>query len=229
MKITVKKEVFQRFHPEFKVAFILAQNIDNKKRLKESLNLLQEVEDMIHLLFRKETVKTHHLISPWTTAQQEFGPKAKHYQTAVEKLLTKVLKKKKIKTSSTLTNLVNYLSLKHIVPLTVDDFNKIKGNLTFRLSTGKERISILKKLKKNALFYRDGKRVLGTKLDFWKSPHTKPDKKTTAFLIHIEALPPITSKKLNEVVKEAASLIENFCRGKTKSFILDKKKNSVKI
>jgi len=229
MKITAKKEVFKKFHPRFRVAFILAEITDNKTKLKESQYLLKELEDLTRLLFRKETIKTHHLISPWITIQQEFGPKAKHYQTAVEKLLTKVLRKKKIKTPNTLTNLINYLSLKHLVPITVDDFNKIQENLTFQLSTGKEKISPLKKLKKNALYYRDQKHILGIKLDFWKSPKTKPTKKTTTFLIHIEALPPITNKKLSAVTKETANLIKTFCQGTTKTFILDKNKNSQNI
>lgn len=229
MKITVKKEVFQKFHPEFKTAFILAQNIDDRKRLEESHKLLREIKDMVRLLFQKEDVKSHHLISPWAAAQQEFGPEAKHYRTSLEKLLTKIIKKKKIETSSVLVNMTNYLSLKHLVPLTMDDLDKIDRGLEFRLSTGKERAGVLKKLKKNALFYRDRKRVLGTKLDFWKSSYTKPNKKTKAFLIHIEALPPITNKKLKEITKEAESLIKNFCGGKTKSFILNRKKNSVNI
>lgn len=229
MRITIKKNVFRKFHPKFKVSFILAQNIDNKKRLEESHKLLQKVEKMVLLLFQRDTVKTHHLISPWATAQQEFGPKAKHYQTSLEKLLNKVIKKKKIKTSSVLINLVNYLSLKHLVPITVDDFDKIQKNLEFNLSTGKERISVLKKLKKNALFYRDGKHVLGTKLDFWKSPYTKPGKKTKAFLIHIEILPPVTNKKSKEIVGEMNSLVKSFCGGKTESFVLDEKKNSINI
>lgn len=229
MKIAIKKEVFRKFHPELKIAFILAQSIDNKAKLKETLDLLQEVEDMVRLLFRKETIKTHHLISPWAVAQQEFGPEAKHYQTAVEKLLAGVLKKKRIKTSQTLVNLVNYLSLKHLVPMTADDFNKIKGNLVFRISTGKEKAGILKKLKKNALFYRDEKHILGTKLDFWKSSYAQPGKKTKAYLIHIEALPPVTDKKLKEIINEAVGLIKSFCQGKTKAFILDKKKNSAAV
>lgn len=227
MRITIKKEVFQKFHPQFKVAFILAENINPKLSLPESRHLLQEVEDMVHLLFQKENPKTHHLLSPWAVLQQAAG--GKHYQTSLEKLLTKVIQKKKIPTPSPFINLLNYLSLKHLVPLTLDDFHKIKGNLTFQLSTGQERASLLKKLPKNELYYRDEKHILGTKLDFWKSPYTQPDKKTTAYLIHLEALPPITDKKLREILREAVNLIKTFCQGKTKTFILDKKKTSVKI
>lgn len=229
MKITLKKEVFQKFHPQFQIAFLLAQGLDNQAKLKESRHLLQEVEVMVPLLFHPDTLKTHSLLSPWATLQHELDPRAAHYQTSLEKLLAQVLKKKKIQARDTLTNLLNYISLKHLVPLTVDDFHKLKGSLTFQLSTGKERASLLKKLKKNALYYRDQKNILGLKLDYWKSSKTKPDKKTTAYLIHLEALPPITPQKLKQITQELSNLIKTFCSGKTKIFILHKNKNSFQI
>jgi DNA/RNA-binding domain of Phe-tRNA-synthetase-like protein len=229
MKVIIKKEVFKKFHPEFRVAFILAEKVDDKTKLKESNELLKEIRDMIYLLFRKESIKSHHLISPWAVIQQEFNGKGKHHHTSLEKLLTKIIKKRKVKTSSVLINLVKYLSLKHMVPVTVDDFDKIKGSLTFGLSSGKERIKLLKGLNKNTLFYQDKKGILGKKLDFWKSSRTNPGRKTKAYLIHIEALPPVSGKKLKEIVNDLSGLIDSFCCGKTKLVILNKRKNSVEI
>ncbi len=229
MKIIIKKEVFKKFHPEFRIAFVLAENIDDKTRLKESHELLKEMKDMIYLLFRKESIKSHHLISPWAVIQQEFDGKGKHHHTALEKLLTKIIKKRKVKTPSVLVSLILYLSLKYMVPVTVDDFDKIEGSLIFGLSSGKEKVKLLKKLKKNTLIYQDKKGILGKKLDFWKSSRTKPGKKTKSYLIHIEALPPVSGKKLKEIGNDLTKLIGSFCGGKTKLFILNKKKNSIKI
>ena len=73
MKISINKKVFSRFHSKFKVAFILVKNIDNNSKLRESLHLLEEAEQLIRLSFNKETVKNHHLMAPWSVAQEEFG------------------------------------------------------------------------------------------------------------------------------------------------------------
>lgn len=229
MKITIQKEVFRKFNPKFRMAFIHVQNLDNKSKLKESKHLLKEAEKMIKLTFNKETLKNHHLISPWSVAREHFGKEAKHYNTSVERLLKRVLKGRTVATKDVLTNILRYLSLKYIVPFGIDDPAEMKGELVFKLSKGKEKVGVLRKLKKNALYYKDAKGVLGTKLDYWKSRRTKLVPQSFYALIHFEILPPLTTKQMNEIVKEANSLIRSFCNGKTKVFTLTKKKNSVVI
>ena len=228
MKIKIKKEVFKKF-PDIKIAFILTENVDNKKKLKESIHLLQEMEQLIRLTFNKETIKNHYLIAPWAVAQQEFGKNAKHHHTSVERLLKNVLAQKSITTKDVITNLLRYLALKHIVPLGVDDYQKINGDLTFSLSSGKEKVDALRNIKKGALYYKDKKNVLGTKLDFWKSNKTALNKKSTSALIHFDILPPINKKKLNELVKETKELVTSFCGGKVEVVVLDKTKSSANV
>lgn len=228
MNIYIKKEVFRKFHSELNIAFILAEGINNKKKLEESKHLLAEAEKLVHLEFNKDTIKTHLLISPWAVAQREFGKKAEHYHTSVEKLLQKVLSNKKIHANDTITNLIRHLALKNIIPIGIDDYNKINGGITFDIATGKEKVNA-KKLEKGALYYHDAKNILGTKLDYWKSPKTRVARNSTSVLVHFETLPPITKTKLDEVLNEAAALIKTFCGGKINVFILDKKNNSVKI
>ncbi len=228
MKITVNKNVFKKFK-SLKITFILVKNIDNKLKLEEAQHLLEEVVNLIHLTFNKDTIKNHHLIQPWAVAQQEFGSQAKHYHTSVERLLKKVLARKSIATKDVLTNLLRYLALKHIIPFGVDDFSKVNGDLTFALSSGKEKVDVLRGLKKGALYYKDEKYVLSTKLDFWKSKRTMLNDKSTSALIHFEVLPPITQKKLNEIVKETAKLVKTFCGGGVKIYFLNEKVGSVKV
>lgn len=228
MDIHIKKEVFHRY-PNLKIAFIAVTNIDNQTKLKESKHLLNEAEKLVRLTFNKETVKSHHLISPWSVAQQEFGSRAKHYQTSVEKLLEKVLSGKSVAAKDTLTNLIQYLALKNIVPFVIDDLKKINKEFTFGIATGKEKKNLLPNLTEGMLYCHDSKTVLGTKLDYWKNPKTALSTKSTAALIHLDALPPLTTKKIKGVVDEAKNLISGFCGGKFKIFILDKKTNKKRI
>ncbi len=229
MIVRVKKEVFNQFNSKLKLGLIKVSDFNNNSKLKESIHLLREIEQMTRMTFNKKSVKDHNLISPWRVAQEKFGKKAQHYHTSVERLLKVVLRKKTVATKDVLTNLVRYLSLKHLVPYGLDDYSKINGDITFSLATGKERVGPLRTVKKNALYYKDKKNVLGTKLDYWKSRKTFLGKDSKSALIHIEALPPVNSKELNQMVREAKTLISSFCQGKIKSAVLDKKKNSVRI
>lgn len=230
MKIKIKEEVFQKVHPRFRIAFILVKNLDNRSKLRESEHLLQEIEEISRFLFHQESPQNHYLLSPWAALQQQLGKKVvRTYHTSLEKLINRVIKNKRVKSSSVITNLVSYLSLKHLLPVSVDDFHRLQGDLTFQLSTGREKVSFLRNLRKNTPFYRDEKRILGTKLDFWKSPFTKPAQASTACLIHLEALPSISGQKLKEIVREAARLIQTFSGGKTKTLILSKSRSSASL
>ena len=107
MKVTIKPEVFQKLHPKFRVAIILAKDLDNKNRVKETNHLLKEVEKMVLMTFNKDTIRTHDLVAPWTIVRQQFGKKTTHYHTSVEQLLKKVLQHQKIEAKDTITAYVS--------------------------------------------------------------------------------------------------------------------------
>lgn len=215
MKIQIEKGVFEKFHPRLKIAFILVKNLDNSSKLKESRHILKEIEDYIRLTFNKENAKTHGLIAPWKVAQKEFGLLARHYCTSLEKLLDQTLQKKKIVSDNVLSNLLCYLSLKHLTPFGADDFDKISGGLTFAFKkTGP---------KKGDLYYHDSSKILGAKLDYWKNPRTALKGRTKSALVHFEFLPPFDQRRQSVLLKEAEELIRTFCGGKIKILILDQK------
>ncbi len=215
MKISIKPEVFKKF-PQLKVAFVKAEGIDNKSKAAKANHLLAEVQKVILLTFNQDTVKSHLLISPWNTAKEEFGKKAKHYDTSVELLLQKALRKQKLQTKDTVTALLRYLALKHIVPFGADDPSKLQGDISFEVT-------------KNDISYRDAKKTLGKKLDYWKNTATALKPNSTSALVHFEFLPPVSITKQREIVTEASDLIRAFCGGKVKVVVLDKRKNSVNI
>ncbi|MEW5896238.1 MAG: phenylalanine--tRNA ligase beta subunit-related protein [Nanoarchaeota archaeon] len=224
MIIRLEKDVF-KCSPQLKIGFILAEGINNNAKLKEAGRLVKEEEEAVRLIFNKETIKNHYLIAPWAVAQREFGKKAKHYHTSIERLLLKVLGGKSVLAEDTATNLLTHIAFKHIIPFGADDVDKIKGNITFSIVKGKEKKKLLKNLKEGELFYHDAEKILGTKLDYWKNKKTKLSKSSASVLVHFEALPPITRKKLDSVLEETAALIKAFCGGKTKVFVLEKRKS----
>ena len=226
MRVTVSADVFRKF-PPLKVVLISVALSDQKTHLHQSAHLLQEVEKVIRLTFNRETALNHHLLSPWQVIKQGFGAKAKHYQTSVENLLQSVLNKKGIVEKDTCTNLIHYLSLKHIVPIGMDDVHLIKGNITFALGTGKEKYKPI--LHQGELYYHDAAQLLGTNLDYWKNKKTAVSSKTTSALVHLEILPPITDGKLHEILQEASRLFSSFCGAKTNVMVLDRKKRSAVV
>src|SRR3989338_4607871 len=228
LKVTIDKKVFKKF-PKLQIALFYVKGIDNFSKAAEAKHLLEDVEEWVHLTFHKETMKNHYLLSPWSVAQAEFGKQAQHYHTSVEKLLQEVLKKKKVVANDTLTTLMRYLSLRHLIPSGIDNYDKLVGDVTFNLSKGRERVGLLHTIKPEALFYHDTKKVLGLKLDFWHNKKTMLTKESRSALIHFDVLPPIDKEKLKYLVRDAKEVIKTFCGGRLKYVLLDRKKNSVKI
>jgi DNA/RNA-binding domain of Phe-tRNA-synthetase-like protein len=228
MKISIEKSVFKKF-PKLRLVFLQLENMDNHKLYPKSVHLVKEAEKLISLTFTPETLINHNLISPWSVAKEEFGRKAKSYHTSVELLVRDVLKQKTVVANDVLTNLIKYISLKRIVPIAVDDMDKILGDLTFSLASGWERGRVLKNLEKGTLYYKDEKSVLGAKLDYWKSKRTLVQASTTKALVHLDIMPPITPALEKTIIKSLKGLIKVFCGGKIKIFVLDKQEPVVSI
>jgi DNA/RNA-binding domain of Phe-tRNA-synthetase-like protein len=226
MKLAITPKVFTKY-PQLRVGFLLATNIDNVAKKKEAEHLLKDATRYLHLTFNKETAHNHHLLSPWNSARAHLGKKAHHYHTSVERLLRKVLKKQSVTGTNVVTSLTNYLSLKHVLPISADNYHKIDRQFSYMLASGREKISMVKTLKKGALYHKDTSSVLGTQLDYWKSPKMKLSPSSTAVLIHIPTLPPVRASDLNAVMKETATLIQSFCGGDVDMVVLHKRKKEV--
>ena len=224
MKISISKDVFVKY-PQLKLAFILAENLDNKGKAAESKHLLKEVENLIRLNFHKKAIKDNSFIEPWALAQLEFGGKAHHYHNSVEKLLKIVLSGKSVAKNDVLDNIYRFIALKYLVPVGVDDFHKIEGDLIFDIVKSSGRKGILGNLKRGELYYRDSRGVLSAQIDYWKNKRTEIEAKSYVILVHIVALPPVSN--LKNIAMEMALIIESFCGAKTKLFVLGKGKNEV--
>ncbi len=230
MKIVFSPSVFKKF-PQLQVFFLFARDIDNSKALKESQDLVRDIAALVRQTFHADTLKTHHLLSPWNIARQGFGRKAKHYQTSLETLLRKASQGKKVISGNVLENIVTFISLKHLVPLSSDDAKFVRAPITFTVA-GKDLIPLKKKgkmtkeekvLLRGDFFYHDRQGILGAKLDFFKSKRTGLSKKTTAAMVHGEILPPLKEEEIQTVNQELVQLIQNFCGGKISLALADKK------
>jgi DNA/RNA-binding domain of Phe-tRNA-synthetase-like protein len=229
MRITIKEDVFSQINPKLKVGFMLLSDINNKSSLRETKHLLKEVEKLIKLTFNKDSIKSHDFISPWEVMREGYGKKAKHYKTSVETLFKTVLKKKSTVSNNSATNIVNHLTLKYIVPITLDDADKISGKLTLALSKGDEKLTPLRKAKKGTLICFDSskkQKMLSSEFGYFKTQKSKINTKTKNILVRIIAMPPVSSQKFQEVLNEAKEMFRTFTKAKVKTLILSKQKKS---
>lgn len=228
MKAILRARVFRSL-PDFKLGLVHIRGVDNFAELDESKHLLTEASEMVKLTFSADTAGTHELIAPWKVAQLEFGARARHYHTIVEKLMNKVLRKQSVMHNDVISNLVNFVSLKRLVPIGVDDVDSLAGDVVFDIAQGTEKFGKVRRVKKGALFYRDAKGVIATKMDYNRVSRTMLSKKSTSVLIHIDALGPVGKRDLQKILKEIEDLVNGFCGGTACSIILDSSKREWKV
>ncbi|MBI2573557.1 hypothetical protein HYV86_06855 [Candidatus Woesearchaeota archaeon] len=222
--VQVDPAVFKRY-PSLKIGLIHIHDINNHIHLEQAHHLLEDMTRYIHSTFHPDTIKTHKLISPWVVAQRELNLNAVHYQTIVESLLQDVLRGRSICANDTATELVRYLSLEKLVPMSVEDPSKTQGSITYALAQGHEKKNILRKLAPGTLYHKDSKSIIGTHFDYWKPRRVLPVSSTKSILIHVLALDPITPAQLGAILDELEDLIIEFCGGVYDTQILSKTKH----
>ena len=228
VKITIQKEVFQKI-PDLKIAFFHLTNADNQKNIKESKILIEETAQLVRLLYHKDSIRTHHLISPWELARLDMKKKMVPMHSAVEHFFSMALHSQKVSINSSAENILRHILFRHIVPGSTDDLDKIQGDITFKLAKKNQKLSWFTQLSKNDLIYKDQSNTnpyIGAKLDFAKSPRTRTSKYSKNILLHLDFLPIISPSKQRQIITETKNLLEAFTDAKVRTAILTQNKNT---
>lgn len=230
MKITVEKEVFEAL-PNLKIGVIISKGIDNKTEQKKISKLLMEMEEMIKLDFQPENLAKHELISPWKTAYFEFGEKPEETHSSIEGMLKKIVSGETIKKINKTTDLINYLSLKHMIPMSSHDTKKTSINLKIAVATAREKFNseTAKKPKKGEIVLKDSLEVLSKNWGLETSLSSRITGDTKELVIFVFGLKPVTEAKLFSACKETCELLRSFCLGQNKYVILNKDNTTVDI
>jgi len=220
MKVLITKEVFEKLNPGFIAGVLFCSKIDNRTQEADIHEMLRDIEEFVRVSFGPENAR--HL----TPAHD--GEQFKHYHTNVERLMLDVLDGNEIPSKDKLTDLCNFMSLKHIVPIGALDADKTKGEISFRIAEGKELFG-KQAVMAGELVLCDDTSVLARKLHYEADSRYGITKKTQHALVLVEALPPFDSAQLLNLVAELAGLIKIFCGGKVQSGVLNKQQMEIRF
>ncbi len=226
MKLIIKKEIFEKF-PELQIAVIVAKDVNNRSEESEVLKLISEQEKIIREKYDTETLSQIPKIDSWRKAYQAFGAKPKKNKCSVENLYRMVLQGNSLRHINKMVDIYNYVSLKHMIPIGGDDIDKINGNINLGIAKGDEDFielnsSEVKHPKEDEVVYSDDKEVLCRRWNWRECDKSKMTESTKNVCLVVEGLPPVTKEELEQITKELSGLVEQYCSGKTTSFILDK-------
>ncbi len=242
MLFKVFNEMFEQF-PKLNIGIVVARDVNNKGSDKKIAKLFEEVEglleldsvpeQMISVDYIKKHIAKHKLISAWRAAYEDLGYVEK-YHTNIEAMMIKILSGEKVFGKNKLADVMNYISLKKVVPIGGDDLDKVKEDIFLGLATGEETFidpdtGEYDNPDKNEVIYFDAEGALARRWNWKQTKRTEITEKTKNAIFYVDGIPPITKEKLESILKELADLIMMFCGGKVEYHIVGEKKSELRF
>lgn len=136
-RLRVEPIIFTKF-PTYKVGLIYAKGLENGYSDSYSTTILREAERAARLAFGEEKAASHPHIVAWREAYKEFGAKPSKYPCSVEALLSRVLKGNDLPNINRIVDIYNAISLKYVMPVGGEDWDKLESDLVLKVSAGNE-------------------------------------------------------------------------------------------
>ena len=225
MKFKIDSKIFEKF-PDLNIGIVTAKGIDNRGNNEDIINQISERVKEIRANFDTETLSQNPKIDAWRKAYSSFRAKPKKYKCSVENLYRMILEGIELHHINKVVDIYNYISIKNIIPVGGDDTDKIDGNITLKFAQGDEPFVELnseetKNPKEGEVVYVDDKEVLCRRWNWRECNKSKMTEETKNVALVVEGLPPITKEEVQKIIEELSELVQKFCGGEIKTFILN--------
>ena len=233
MKFKIDSKILEQF-PGLNIGIVVAKGINNAAINDEIMDLIREESKTIRENFNKETLSANPRIGAWRKAYSSFGAKPKKYKCSVENLYRMILEGIELRHINKIVDIYNYISIKHMIPVGGDDIDKVDGDITLKFALGNEPFTKLNSQeienpKEGEIVYTDSKEVLCRRWNWRECDKSKMTEHTKNVTLAVEGLPPVTNEEVKTILKELSELVQNFCGGEIKTFVLDNAMPEVEI
>jgi len=226
MKFKIDDKIFEKF-PELNIGIIVTNGIDNKGSVDDIHKLMKEKEGGIRSNFNIETLSQNPKIEAWRKAYSIFGAKPKKYHCCAENLYRMILGGIELKSINKLVDIYTYILIKYMIPLGGDDLDKIDGDIILKFAKGDEPFTELNKgevtnPKEGEIVYADDKEILCRRWNWRECDKSKMTEDTKNAILVVEGLPPVTNDDVESVITELGELVEKFCGGEIRKYVLNR-------
>ncbi len=213
---------------------VLAYEVNNGPSPDELVARLREAEAGVRAQLNADAIAEHPQIQAWREAFRAFGAKPSEFRSSIEAMARRALRNDPLPSINALVDIGNILSLRHLLPMGVHAIDHLTQDLALRPATGAEDFvpfgsEQLEHPLPGEIVFVEGNIVL-TRRWVWRQSNatiTVPESRAVEY--NIDALPPVTLSKVEEVCRETAVLVQQFCGGRTRSEILSRENPSLRL
>lgn len=234
MKFSVSPKIFETFS-SVTIGALVFRGLSNAESSQEINSLLTAEESRIRSSYQKETFTEHDSIQVWRRAYAAFGVKPKDAKSSIENLYRIVLSGRDVRRISALVDIYNYISLKHMLPLGGEDLDAVSGNIELRFAgTNEPPVKLLGDEDPSTplsgeVIYADSISAICRRWNWREADRTKLTDATKNCVLVIEGIELISQDKVLKALEELRVLVQRFCGGEAKSFILSAKQPEVEM
>lgn len=225
-RLLVSDDVFRAF-PNALIGVAAFSGVDNGGESAEVTAALRAEEDRAAAVFAGASIPDHPRIAPWREAYRAFGAKPKDHPSSIENLIRRVAKGGRLPHVSTLVDLYNAISLRHLLPVGGEDLAAVEGDVELAFAGEAEpAVRLLgepepRPPKKGEVIYRDRVGALCRRWNWKEADRTKLTEATRDGFLVVEALPPVTRAETVAALADLAEMVRSHCGGSVRTAILD--------
>jgi DNA/RNA-binding domain of Phe-tRNA-synthetase-like protein len=216
---SVSPEIFARF-PGYVRGVVITHEVKNGPSPTEVVQMLREAEASVRERVDPEKVAEEPRIKSWREAYRAFGAKPAEFRSSVEAMARRALRGDEIPSISTLVDLGNIMSLRHLLPAGGHAIDLLNGDIELRFATGGEDFVPFGSedhehpLPGEVIFVENNTQTVLTRRWTWRQGiHTLTLPETTAIEFNVDGLPPVSRPEVEAAAAEVAGLIQRFCGG----------------
>lgn len=234
MKLKINPQIFVQY-PDVVLGVLSVHGLNNMENIPELQSQLRVAERTALATIGDESIVEHPHIVPWREAYRLFGAKPKKYPSSIENLIRRISSGEQIRHINTLVDIYNIISLAHILPVGGEDVDKMEGDLQLTIAGENEvPIKLLGEPEErppypNEVIYKDDIGTICRRWNWKEADRTKLTEETKNAVLVIEGLPPVGKEQVTIALDKLRELIEKFCGGEIRSFILDKSQTEVDL
>lgn len=230
---SISDEVYRSF-PRYVRGVVVAYDLHNGASSPELVAELRQAEVSLRERLSPETLTSEPAIAAWRDAFKAEGIKPNDFRCSIEAMARRVVRGQSLPSINTLVDIGNILSLRHLVPVGSHAIDEVKTDLHLRRATGAEVFvpfgsDVPEHPAPGEIVFTEGDVVVTRRWSWRQANHTLTLPTTTAIVLNVDGLPPITSPQIEAICREAMVMIQRHCGGVLRRELFSPERPSLSI
>jgi DNA/RNA-binding domain of Phe-tRNA-synthetase-like protein len=217
----IDSQLFSKYLGYVRGLVIVRRAVNIESPIDEVLRMLIGAQQTIRQRTDLEPITSHPNITAWRNAYRAFGAKPTEYPSSIEALVKRVRRGDDVPYINTLAAICNSTSLRYLVPIgghAIDVMSPV-GELRLSFAQGDEEFTpfgggpIEHPVPGEVIFTCNASTVLCRRWTWRQGEFSKLQRTTTAVVINVDGLPPVTQADVEMICTDLAMLTGMYCGG----------------